>query len=146
MKTYKYIASVLGIGYVPKGGGTVAALLALAIWYWFIPLNFWIQIPIVIGLFFLGVFVSDKLEAQWGKDSGKIVLDEVLGMLIAVLLLPKTPLFAILGFVLFRFFDIVKPLGIRKCEGLKGGLGVMADDALSGLYTLVILWVLFYTI
>ena len=81
------------------------------------------------------------------KDSKKIIIDEFIGFYVAVLFLPKTPGFAIAAFLLFRFFDILKPLFISKLEKtLSNGLGIMADDILAGIYTNIVLqvWILFF--
>lgn len=87
----------------------------------------------------MGVFSGDEVEVDWGKDSSRVVIDEVSGMLIAILFLPHNLYILAGGLVLFRFFDILKPLGIRKLEALKGGTGVMADDVLAGIYSNVLL-------
>ena len=80
------------------------------------------------------------METVWEHDSNRIVIDEVLGMMITLAFLPNDILYIITGCVLFRFFDIAKPLGIRRAESLPRGLGVMADDVLAGVYAHLILW------
>lgn len=87
----------------------------------------------------MGVFSGDEVEGDWGKDSSRVVIDEVAGMLIAILFLPRNIYVLAGGLLLFRFFDILKPLGIRKMEALKGGTGVMADDVLAGIYSNLVL-------
>ena len=69
-----------------------------------------------------------------GKDPSKLVIEEIAGIFVSRLFLPITPMTIIASFILFRIFDIWKPLGIRKLEELKGGVGVMADDLLAGIY------------
>jgi phosphatidylglycerophosphatase A len=96
-------------------------------------------IAILVLVFLLGAFSSSKMEQYWGKDNGKIVIDEVLGMGVSILWLPFRLEYYIAAFILFRVLDIWKPLFIRKTEKLKGGWGVMADDALAGIYTLLLL-------
>jgi len=82
----------------------------------------------------MGIISGDVVESVWGKDHGRVVIDEVAGMGIALLLIPLKWQYYIIAFILFRFFDIVKPLYIRRLEALPGGWGVMADDVLAGIY------------
>jgi phosphatidylglycerophosphatase A len=76
------------------------------------------------------------VEVIWGKDSSKVVIDEVAGMAITLLLVPQNITYVLIGLIAFRFFDIVKPLGVRRLEQLPKGWGVMADDLLAGFYAL----------
>jgi phosphatidylglycerophosphatase A len=142
-KLYQILASTLGIGYIGKGGGTVAALFAVLCWYLLQPAPpmQWLIVAIVM---ILGVWSGNVVEADWGKDNAKVVIDEVAGMCISLLLLPHTLFYAIAALVLFRFFDIAKPLGIRRMERFPGGWGVMLDDVLAGVYANVLLQVLVY--
>lgn len=140
MHIHKLIASVAGIGYL-KGGGTVAALTYCIIWF-LLPAGYssgyW-QVVTTVLLVVIGVWSANDVESSWGKDSSKVVIDEVAGMAIALLFVQHTIFFAFCSLVLFRFFDIVKPLGIRHMEKWKSGWGVMADDVLAGMYALVVL-------
>ena len=135
IKFHKLFASVLGIGTF-KGGGTIAAVLYCAIWYSLPPafLENNGQFVITFLLVGLGVWSSNEVDAIWGKDSSKVVIDEVAGMAIALLLVPNNLVYMLISLIAFRFFDIVKPLGIRKAEILPKGWGVMADDVLAGCY------------
>lgn len=87
----------------------------------------------------LGVMSADRVEEIWGKDHQRVVIDEVAGMCITLLFVPLKWQYTLIGLVLFRFFDILKPFYIRKLEALPGGWGVMADDVLAGIYANVIL-------
>jgi phosphatidylglycerophosphatase A len=96
-------------------------------------------------LFAIGVWASNRACRVTGlEDPQLVVIDEVSGQLIALIplaLLPSISIISVLvGFLLFRLFDIFKPYPIRKLEHLHGGLGVMADDALAGIYAAVLLW------
>jgi phosphatidylglycerophosphatase A len=84
------------------------------------------------------------LEPEWGHDPQKIVIDEIIGFWIAMIAVPYTAWTLFAGFVLFRIFDIWKPLGIRKMEKFKGGWGVMLDDVLAGIYANIVLQVLIF--
>jgi phosphatidylglycerophosphatase A len=133
----KVIATGAGLGYIPPAPGTFGALggwaigLALMQWSSF-PNNWLILLIIIFGL--LGVWASSSLEHVWGEDPSKVVIDEIIGIWISMLFLPPGWIALIAAFVLFRIFDIYKPLYIRKAEQLKGGWGIMADDALAGIY------------
>jgi phosphatidylglycerophosphatase A len=136
-RVHRLISTCLGIGYIPKGGGTVAAVVCCIAWY--ISQSggnehFWLALLTTLGLLVIGVYSSGRVEAGWGKDSYRIVIDEWVGMGISLLFVPVRWPFLLTGLLLFRFFDIVKPLFIRRMEELKGGWGVMMDDVLAGVY------------
>jgi phosphatidylglycerophosphatase A len=140
----KIIASILGIGYIGKGGGTVAAIAAALSWYAFQP-NIGQQLILVVLILVLGVWSGNVVEAWWGKDSSKVVIDEVAGMFIAALFVPVTIPYLVVALILFRFFDIAKPLGVRRMERFSGGWGVMLDDILAGVYANLILQLIVYS-
>ncbi len=133
MILYKMIATCGGIGKI-KGGGTIAAVFYTILW-WFIrpPLSTPAQVVLFFVLMAAGVFVSNRLEAVWGKDSSRIVIDEAAGMCCTLLFVPHQWQYAIIGLAAFRFFDIVKPFFISSAEKIPGGWGVMADDAAAGI-------------
>lgn len=135
---HKLIASGLGIGYVGRGGGTVAAVaccLALYLTRAAEPSRQLLPAALLTaGLLVAGTVSAQLVEPVWGKDHQRVVIDEVAGMWLAMLFVPVTAASLLAGLVLFRFFDIRKPLGIRALERLPGGVGVMADDVLAGLY------------
>ncbi len=141
----KTIASVFGIGLI-KGGGSIAAAVVCLCWFWLQQdgkFQYYL-LPVTILITALGVWVGNKVEEHWGSDSSKVVIDEVAGMCITLLFIPVTVKFLIIGFVLFRFFDIVKPFFIKKAEALPGGWGVMADDVLAGVFANIILQMIVY--
>ncbi|MGI4744354.1 MAG: phosphatidylglycerophosphatase A family protein [Janthinobacterium lividum] len=141
---FKLIATSLGIGYI-KGGGTVAAVACCLALYlaqaggatW----QPWPAAALTAGLLAVGTLAAQRVEPDWGKDSYRVVIDEVAGMWVGMLLIPITGPRLLVGLVLFRFFDMVKPLFIRRLEALPGGVGVMADDVLAGIYTNLLLQV-----
>ncbi len=140
----KIIATTFGIGYLQKGAGTVAALFCCLLWYFLNGgvLTVWLQLSLIVVVFFLGVFVSSVVEKEWGHDSNRVVIDEVQGVMTALFLVPTDWRYGLIAFVLFRLFDIAKPLGIRKMEALPKGWGVMLDDLLAGIYSNVLLQVI----
>ena len=144
MLFHKIISTVFGIGYIGKGAGTIAAIATCLCWYssQTIYTNPYLW-PLLITLFLtlIGTISADVVEDEWGKDHQRVVIDEVVGMCIALLGTPLKPVYIILGLILFRFFDILKPFYIKKMEALPGGLGVMADDVLAGAYSSIVLQV-----
>ena len=90
-------------------------------------------------LFFAGVFTSAETEKELGKDPSVVVVDEMAGMTCSLLFLPKTLIVWFAAFLLFRFFDILKPYPIRQLENIKGGWGIMLDDIGAGIFTAVIM-------
>jgi phosphatidylglycerophosphatase A len=141
MLFHKLSSTSLGIGYIGKGAGTVAAVACCICWYFawaggYPPLLLSVLITIAITL--LGVWSSSVVEKIWGKDPQRVVIDEVAGMCIGLLFMPVSIKYVILALILFRFFDIVKPLYVRKMEKLPSGWGIMMDDVLAGIYTNII--------
>jgi phosphatidylglycerophosphatase A len=139
---WKLIISGFGLGYSPFAPGTLGAIGALApailiLKYAHSP-YLWL-IALILLFTVLGIIGSNKLRDDWGRDPSRTVVDEMVGMWISLMWVGTgwIPLFA--AFILFRFFDIAKPLGIRYTERLPGGLGVMTDDILAGIYTNAIL-------
>jgi phosphatidylglycerophosphatase A len=144
MTLIKLIATCFGIGYLQKGAGTLAALFCCLAWYFFrldLP-GVAEQLFLIVVLFLTGAWCSGKLESRWGHDSNRIVIDEWMGMTVTLFMIPFSWVNLAIGFVLFRFFDIAKPLFIRKAEKVAGGWGVMLDDLLAGIYSAVILHLL----
>lgn len=130
----RWIATVGGLGYAPFAPGTVTSLpVALAVW-WFRPGDLaLLGVTAVVSV--IGIWAAGREEARVGsKDPRAIVIDEVAGMLIACYGHPRTLPWVLGLFLAFRVFDVVKPLGIRKLQDLPGGLGVVADDLLAGVY------------
>ncbi|HEY5464365.1 MAG TPA: phosphatidylglycerophosphatase A [Hanamia sp.] len=139
IKISKIIATACGIGFINKGGGTVASVAYCIVWFLLPEFSLMAQILLKILLLIAGVWSATEMEKMWGKDNYRIVIDEVAGMMIALLCIPDKIKYVLAALVLFRVFDILKPLGIKKMESLPAGWGVMADDVLAGIYSLVIL-------
>ena len=146
-RTAVLIATAGGAGFVPGMPGTAGALVGvgifgLAVWSGLL----WLYLPLLLVLTISGAWAAGRVEQIYGHDASRIVIDEVVGQMIALALVAGTiraeivPL-TILGFLLFRFFDILKPFPIRRLEKLPGGVGVMADDVGAGIYALLVLLV-----
>jgi len=151
MKPTDYLAlaiSTFGVGYLPLMPGTWGSLVAVGIFLGFIQLvkgNALVALVLVsiVVVTFVGIWAASRTEALSGrKDPGKIVVDEVAGQLISLfpltLFVDWSIVAVIISFILFRFFDIVKPYPARRLEALKGGLGVMCDDLIAGVYAAAI--------
>ena len=133
IKVHKLIAGCFGIGYV-KGGGTLAAIVCCVGW-WLVQAdgNFNKGMIIVtVVIIITGIWSATIVEPGWGKDSSRVVIDEAAGMCISLLFVPVTVPYLLAGLLLFRVFDIVKPLFIRKAEALPGGWGGMLEVVLEG--------------
>lgn len=143
--TNRLFTTCLGIGYVPKGGGTLAAAVTCVVW-WLVWKGgkeiFWEEALVTAGVLALGVYSAGKMEPEWGKDNYRIVIDEVAGMCISLCFVPVRWPYLLGGLVLFRLFDIIKPLYIRRMEQLKGGWGVMMDDVVAGVYANLLLQII----
>jgi phosphatidylglycerophosphatase A len=138
----KCIASACGAGYAPIVPGTFGTLAAVPLFYLIaIYGNRWILGLAAIVLFGIGVWVSTKAEILYGrKDPSKVVIDEVMGFLVAMLFLPFQVKYVLISFVVFRIMDIVKPWPAQQIQVLHGGWGIMLDDLFAGIYSgLVIL-------
>jgi phosphatidylglycerophosphatase A len=137
------LATGFGVGYIPIAPGTLGTLVAIPIYYFLSEIPFPLYEITLIGFFFLAVWVSEKAEAVFGKkDDRRIVIDEMMGFFVTMLWVPKTPLIILAGFILFRFFDILKPFPIRRFEKVRGGFGVVLDDVMAGVYSNIILQVI----
>ena len=163
------ITTFFGSGMSPKAPGTMGSLAAaivaypMAIWalkepfgqtdllfpshsyHWGIFINLFFIVAALIVFFAAIPFANKAMKDTGTEDPGWIVIDEVCGIFMALAFIPTEfivaqPWILALAFVVFRFFDILKPLGIHKMEKLPGAWGVMADDLLGGLYTAIVLW------
>ena len=104
-----------------------------------------VEVVLILGLFALGVWAGTHAERYFGGiDPGPIVIDEVVGMLITLAFIPVGPSGALVGFLVFRVFDVIKPYPAARLELLHGGLGVMADDAMAAIYANVTLRVVLW--
>ncbi len=150
---HKIIATACGAGYFPWGPGTMGAVFAIACWlplFLFLGSCEWMAVTAALIVVFtaLGVWSATVAERFWGEDPSRVVIDEVVGMWITLLAVPDKAHwgYILAAFVLFRFFDMVKPLGVRKMENFKAGWGIMADDVLAGVYGAIVLLITNYFI
>ncbi|MFH1612710.1 MAG: phosphatidylglycerophosphatase A [bacterium] len=135
-----FFATSIGTGYFPFASGTISALLVGFPIYWLIKENIFIYFLIIFFLIILGCFTSHKAEQILKeKDSKKITIDEVVGLLIAFWGISINIKLLLLGFLINRGLDIIKPFPINKTQKFPGGIGIMADDILAGIVSNIIL-------
>lgn len=114
-----------------------SALVAVALWLLHLSPGWLAALLVVVVV--VGTWAADEAEPRLGgRDPGVIVVDEVAGMLLAVLAAPPTAAVIAVGFVLFRVFDVLKPFPANVSQRLRGGLGIMVDDLIAGLYALLL--------
>jgi phosphatidylglycerophosphatase A len=163
-----FIATAAGLGYLPKAPGTWGSLAGVAL-YWLLtrhsdlylaivanaentlgithipfPLRLCLSAVICICVALVGVWAADRTAKYSGKkDPQFVVIDEVSGQFLTYLiaLAPANWKYLLLGFILFRVFDIWKPFPARQAESLSGGWGIMADDWVAGFYAAICMWI-----
>ncbi len=137
-KFHIFIASGLGSGFARFAPGTwgtlVGSVLVFLMWQGGILFNDWILTAVTVGTTLLGYWSVTQLPESWIHDDQRIVIDEVVGLFATMMFIPLSLKSIILGFILFRVFDIWKPLGIRKFDNLKSDSSVIVDDLLAGVY------------
>jgi phosphatidylglycerophosphatase A len=141
-----FVATCGYIGYAPVAPGTFGSAAGLAVYYVIRSSgSIAVELGAIVVLFAIGVWSGNEAERHFGKvDPGPVVIDEVVGMLITVALLPVNLVGAIVGFLLFRVLDVFKPWPSGRFERLPGGLGVMADDGMAAVYGNIIMRALIY--
>ncbi len=148
------VGTFFGTGFAPFAPATVASFAFMVLWLlaWTVlgPIPLWLDGAMLIVVTAIGIPIAGQLEKIHGEDPSLVVIDEIAGMLVTYILVTVSPWGFVIGFFWFRFFDILKPLGVRKLEHLGGGggLGIMADDIGAGvqacLATHATLWFLFH--
>jgi phosphatidylglycerophosphatase A len=132
------IATAFGAGYSPVAPGTAGSLVALVI-LWLVPFSRAGLVTFFVVVTVVGTWAAHVVEAHVGeKDPGIIVIDEVAGMTLSVLGVPLTVPVLLTAFLLFRIFDVVKPFPAGRSQAITGGVGVVIDDLIAGLYALAI--------
>lgn len=136
------IGSVCYAGYFPIAPATFASFIWLLL-YLFLPGGHWLSRPVLsFFLIPLAIWISREMERMYGEDSSRIVIDEFAGMHVAFILIEPTLVLGIIGFFCFRVFDILKPFPINRSQRVGGGVGVVLDDLIAGLYTRIVLLIL----
>lgn len=134
-----FLALGFGSGLAAKAPGTFGTLAAVPLYLLLaqLPLSWYLAVTLVCVL--AGIYICDKAAKDMGvHDHGAIVWDEVAGLLVTMIAAPAGVLWLVVGFVLFRLFDIIKPWPIRWLDAkVEGGFGIMIDDVLAGIFALI---------
>jgi len=140
-KLILFLASNAGLGYAPVASGTFGTLAGIPVFYLVGNWPWWLFLVSLTGLLFLSFWVADAAGQIYGvADDGRIVIDELVGYLVTVALIPWSWSAALLGFFWFRLFDILKPPPARWFDrNLKHGVGVVLDDVAAGIYAAIAL-------
>lgn len=134
------VATAFGVGYVPFAPGTFGSLAGLVVFLAVRAGSAAVGLPVlelvaIVLVYLIGAWSATAAEAHFGHiDPGPIVIDEVLGMLVTLAFVPVSLTGALVGFALFRVFDVIKPPPCNRLEALPGGWGVMSDDLMAALY------------
>jgi phosphatidylglycerophosphatase A len=136
----RWIATTGGLGYAPFAPGSVTSLpVALLVWAWAPPRSWLLGVTAVVTA--VGIWAAGREEARAAEhDPSSIVVDEVAGMLVAMLAAPPGLGWTLLFFVLFRVMDVWKPFPIHRLQDLPGGWGIVVDDLLAGVYAGLLGW------
>ena len=145
------VGTFVGIGFWRPGSGTWASLATMGFWWLFahylIPARWqWLAASVIVWVVIIvAIPASSIVELESGrKDPGHVVIDEVVGQMIALIAVPLRWKYLILSFILFRVCDIVKPPPVRRLEKLEGGAGIVLDDVGAGLYALILVQLVVY--
>jgi len=130
------VATALGVGYVPFAPGTFGSLAGLLVYAAGRAIGIpAVELGAIVVVFLAGAWAASAAETHFGHiDPGPVVVDEVLGMLVTLALIPVSLTGALVGFILFRVFDVIKPPPCNRLEALPGGWGVMSDDLMAAIY------------
>ena len=138
----KTLSTFFGLGLLPAAPGTWGTLGAFVLWiFFFRHMDLKAFVLLTMAILLIGTYVSDIAEKKVFKkhDSPHIVIDEVCGYCVSMIGVSSCIYWGLAGFILFRIFDIWKPYPVNKSQNLPGGMGVMVDDVLAGIYVAIIL-------
>ena len=137
-----FLATCAYVGYAPVAPGTWGSAAALVIYYALRrQASTAIELAAIAVIFIVGIWSATEAERHFGAvDPGPVVIDEVVGMLMTLALHPVTVTGALVGFVVFRILDVIKPWPARQLEDLPAGFGIVLDDAMAGVYGNLVLW------
>ena len=140
----KYYVSILGIGFIPFAPGTFGSIFAVCVWYLSITLfNIYFFYFILILIFFTSfLFIKIYINSEKKEDPSEIIIDEYIGQSLPLLFMIQFNIYEVLlAFSAFRFFDIFKIYPVNKAENLNGATGIIMDDIIAGIYSLIIVMV-----
>ncbi len=131
-----FLATAAYVGYAPVAPGTFGSAAGLVVYLlvWFTKSRL-LEAGLIAAIFAIGIWSATHAERYFGGvDPGPVVIDEVLGMLVTLAFIPVGVSGALAGFVIFRIFDVLKPWPANRLENLHSGAGIIADDAMAGVY------------
>jgi phosphatidylglycerophosphatase A len=135
-----FLATAGYVGFVPVAPGTAGSAAGLVVYAAMRAAHSaQVELAVIAAVLAIGIWAAGAVERMLGKDPGPVVIDEVLGMLVTLALLDVTLPGALIGFLLFRIFDVAKPFPAGRLEHLHGGSGIMLDDAMAGIYANLVL-------
>jgi len=126
-------------GYLPIAPGSWGSLVACLLLWFFWPAQWYYQILVIAAFYPVAVYFAGVGIGYFGPDGRRIVIDEVMGQAITLFMVPHNAIAYVIGFVAFRIFDVVKPAPAKNSEKIPGGRGVVADDMIAGVYSLITL-------
>lgn len=141
-KIWIIVATFFNVGRIPIAPGSWASLITAGTLYLIYPhiQSLVTGVASLVIIILLGIPAASTAEVYFGKkDPGECVIDEVAGQLLCLIFIPHSWVHYLAAFFIFRFFDIFKPFPIRHAEKIKRGLGIILDDLIAGLYTLVVI-------
>jgi len=139
----KAISTVFFIGYLPLVPGTFGSIAAIGLFYLLKPAGLAVYFLAILLIIFLGLLTAGRAEKLLNKkDPSCIVIDEVVGMLIALSFMPPDLKIVILAFIIFRILDMLKPFPAIRLQNLHGAIGIIGDDLVAGIYTNIVLQVI----
>ena len=138
-----FMALGAGAGLAPRAPGTFGTLVGIPLLF-LMPQHVGLNLLVIAVLFAVGVWCCDVCAKELGvHDHPGIVWDEVVGYLLVMVAVPRTLLFVVLGFILFRFFDILKPWPIKVVDqNVHGGFGIMVDDVVAAVFAAIVLQII----
>ena len=144
----EWFGTVFKIGKLPLAPGTWSSFIASLLWFFLFDDIDLVALPVItILIFFIGIVSSQKIIYNTNEnDPSRIVIDEWVGQWITFTFIPVNLSNFVIGLVLFRFFDIIKPFPVKSAEKLTGGWGIMMDDVVAGIMSFIILYILNDTI
>lgn len=139
----KIIATFFGVGYFPVAPGTLASLIVVLLYKFFLHHFSWpVHLLIFFGVFIIGTITSAWSSSKWKvEDPQKVVIDEAAGQYLALFQLSPSWLPLLLSFLLFRLFDILKPFPVKRIESFPRGWGIMLDDFVAALYSGILVYI-----
>jgi len=146
-KPVHFISLGFGTGLSPFAPGTAGTLVGIIFYLGMTNFTWWTYSFVVLLFTFVGFYLCDETSrVLHDSDPSCVVWDEIVGYLITMYLVPREFVWILAGFLIFRFFDILKPWPIRRFEKLKGGYGIMADDLMAGFYSWMVMQALLYLV